>query len=186
MSAVPLENSGHWDTSALSYYRARYYDPQAGRFSSEDPLEFDAQDGFNFYIYAANNPSLLVDPLGLSSLVFNRKNGTLTLYDKDGVPVATCTAHNNTTRTSGGPWPNGTYPFGYHNNHTADPNGPYGSYGIDVFRVPGRPGIGVHSGRANKGGPSAKTLGCVRTDDNCMQKIMNLQASDPMRTITVQ
>jgi len=31
----------------VSYYRARYYDPAAGRFLSEDPVEF--QGGINFY-----------------------------------------------------------------------------------------------------------------------------------------
>ena len=31
----------------LYYYRARYYDPAAGRFLSEDPVEF--QGGINFY-----------------------------------------------------------------------------------------------------------------------------------------
>ena len=168
------------------YCRARYYNPIIGRFISEEPLGFNANDGSNFYRYVQNNPLLLVDPFGLSSLVFNRNNGTLTLYDKDGNVILTCTAHNNTTGSSNGPWPNGTYPYGYHNNHTPDPNGPYGSYGIDVFSVPGRPGIGVHSGRANKGGPNAPTLGCVRTNNNCMQQITDFQATDPMQSITIQ
>jgi len=63
MSAVPLENSGHWDTSALSYYRARYYDPQSGRFASEDPVGFNA--GIHFYKYVKNQPLDYLDPLGL-------------------------------------------------------------------------------------------------------------------------
>ena len=37
-----------------SYYRARYYDPTAGRFLSEDPTGFMA--GMNFYAYVTNNP----------------------------------------------------------------------------------------------------------------------------------
>ena len=40
---------------AVSYYRARYYDPQAGRFLSEDPLGFGG-NGTNFYAYAGNDP----------------------------------------------------------------------------------------------------------------------------------
>ncbi len=32
------------------YYRARYYDPEIGRFFSEDPLGFAAGD-VNFYSY---------------------------------------------------------------------------------------------------------------------------------------
>jgi len=43
--------------------RARYYDPEARRFVSEDPLGLDA--GVNLYAYCENNPLRLVDPLGL-------------------------------------------------------------------------------------------------------------------------
>jgi RHS repeat-associated protein len=170
--------------TGLRYYRFRYFDPTIGRFISEDPIGFDG--GINFYQYVQNNPSLLIDPFGLSSMTFNRANGTLTLYDKNGNVVAVCTAANNTTRSSNGHWPNGTYPFSSHNNHPPDPNGPYGSYGIDVFDVPGRTGMGVHSGRENKGGPNHPTLGCVRTDDNCMKQITDWQAHDPMTDITIK
>ena len=44
--------------------RARYYDPAAGRFISEDPLGFDGGD-VNLYVYAGNNPVNRVDPEGL-------------------------------------------------------------------------------------------------------------------------
>lgn len=50
------------DTGML-YYRARFYDPEAGRFISEDPIQFDG--GWNFYAYVVNNPINLRDPLGL-------------------------------------------------------------------------------------------------------------------------
>jgi len=49
--------------ASASYYRARYYDPQAGRFSSEDPLLF-LSGGPNFYPYTANNPVYWRDPSG--------------------------------------------------------------------------------------------------------------------------
>ena len=45
------------------YYRARYYDPQVGRFISEDPTDFSGS-GTNFYAYVRNNPMDLADPLG--------------------------------------------------------------------------------------------------------------------------
>jgi len=48
---------------ARKYYRARYYDPSVGRFLSEDP-EGEPGAGSRF-IYAANNPARLSDPLGL-------------------------------------------------------------------------------------------------------------------------
>lgn len=48
--------------SGLYYFRARYYDPQLGRFVSEDPLRFAG--GINFYQFARNNPLNLFDPMG--------------------------------------------------------------------------------------------------------------------------
>jgi RHS repeat-associated protein len=44
-------------------YRARYFDPQSGRFISEDPVRFVA--GQDFYAYVQNTPTNLNDPLGL-------------------------------------------------------------------------------------------------------------------------
>jgi RHS repeat-associated protein len=49
--------------TGLYYYRARYYDPSAGRFLSEDPLGFTGEA--NFYRYAGNDVANLTDPLGL-------------------------------------------------------------------------------------------------------------------------
>jgi RHS repeat-associated protein len=52
-----------WDQeTALYYYRARYYDPQIGRFISEDPIRFHG--GINFYDYVFNSPTTLRDPRG--------------------------------------------------------------------------------------------------------------------------
>lgn len=48
---------------AASYYRARYYDPAAGRFLGEDPEAFLA--GTNFYSYVGNDPIEWTDPSGL-------------------------------------------------------------------------------------------------------------------------
>jgi RHS repeat-associated protein len=50
--------------TGLMYYRARWYDPQQGRFLSEDPIGM--LGGLNLYGYVANNPLSLVDPMGLS------------------------------------------------------------------------------------------------------------------------
>jgi RHS repeat-associated protein len=50
----------------FSYHRARYYDPQARRFISEDPIGLE--DGINLYAYVKNNPVNLVDPMGLKDL----------------------------------------------------------------------------------------------------------------------
>ena len=50
--------------TGLTYYRARWLDPQVGRFTSEDPIQFDG--GSNWYGYAENDPIQFSDPTGLS------------------------------------------------------------------------------------------------------------------------
>jgi RHS repeat-associated protein len=52
--------------TGLYYYRARYYDPSAGRFLSQDPIYFGG--GINFYNYASDSPTNFSDPTGLLSL----------------------------------------------------------------------------------------------------------------------
>ena len=51
------------DGTGLYYYRARYYNPNWGRFISEDPAGF--RGGSNLYRYVGNNPASRRDPLGL-------------------------------------------------------------------------------------------------------------------------
>jgi RHS repeat-associated protein len=45
------------------YFRARFYDPIAGRFSQHDPLGF-VGDSVNTYRYVRNMPTILTDPTG--------------------------------------------------------------------------------------------------------------------------
>jgi RHS repeat-associated protein len=59
-----MYTSREWEKEWGAYfYRARYYDPQAGRFLNEDPIEFMAGD-VNFYRYVFNSPVAFVDPNG--------------------------------------------------------------------------------------------------------------------------
>jgi RHS repeat-associated protein len=62
--AQPFRYTGReWDAeTGLYYYRARYFDPSAGRFLSEDPIRF--QGGANFYRYTHNSPLNWIDPSG--------------------------------------------------------------------------------------------------------------------------
>lgn len=53
--------------TGLYYYRARYYDPTAGRFLSEDPTHFEG--GKNFYVYAVSDPVNGIDPFGLNTTI---------------------------------------------------------------------------------------------------------------------
>ncbi len=50
--------------SGLQYSRARFYDPQIGRFISEDPIGFAGGD-VNLYGYVKNSPLKKKDPSGL-------------------------------------------------------------------------------------------------------------------------
>jgi RHS repeat-associated protein len=52
------------ELTGLLYSRDRWYDPQQGRFLSEDPIGFAG--GLNAYAYVANNPLSFTDPSGQS------------------------------------------------------------------------------------------------------------------------
>lgn len=58
------------EMTGLYYYRARWYDPETGRFISEDPIGF--KGGINFYAYVENNPINFNDPLGLQKNCCNK------------------------------------------------------------------------------------------------------------------
>ncbi len=73
-------------------------------------------------------------------------------------------------------------------SHPADPNGPFGSYGIIRFNVPGHVGIGVHSGEAqaaHRPGPPHWTMGCIRTSDDGMHAISNAMKVDALTVVEV-
>ncbi len=46
----------------LYYYRARYYRPDLGRFTSKDPMGMI--DGTNMVVYVRNKPTIYDDPYG--------------------------------------------------------------------------------------------------------------------------
>jgi RHS repeat-associated protein len=66
-SGPPPETRGYEYTgkkrdsaTGLYYFAQRYYDPEIGRFITEDP----AKDGMNWFVYCRNNPLKYVDPDG--------------------------------------------------------------------------------------------------------------------------
>jgi len=83
--------------SSASYYRARYYDPASGRFLSEDPIGFSG--GINFYEYAGNAPTMLVDPRGFQqSSTASQLNDLLDWMFGTWVPSGTYHSNDPVTR----------------------------------------------------------------------------------------
>ncbi|MDE7256568.1 MAG: RHS repeat-associated core domain-containing protein [Clostridia bacterium] len=64
----------YYDTETELYYlQTRYYDPEIGRFISQDSIEYadpETINGLNLYAYCGNNPVMNVDPNGTSVIAF--------------------------------------------------------------------------------------------------------------------
>ena len=55
------------EENGLYYLQTRYYDPEVGRFISQDDVSYLAPDsinGLNLYAYCSNNPVMATDPTG--------------------------------------------------------------------------------------------------------------------------
>jgi RHS repeat-associated protein len=70
-------------TTGLQYNRTRYYDPATGRWTSEDPIGFQAGDS-NLYRYVGNNPTNAIDPKG-TDIIY--------LMTREGSPIAQLAGH---------------------------------------------------------------------------------------------
>ena len=58
-------NGQYYDEeSGLYYLRNRYYNPELGRFMTEDP----AKDGLNWYIYCNNDPVNMADQWAIGTV----------------------------------------------------------------------------------------------------------------------
>jgi len=74
------------DSSGLTYFGARYYDPSSGRFITVDPIG----SGNNWYAYANNNPMKFIDPAGLSATTSDMPppgSGAETIVTPDTRPI---------------------------------------------------------------------------------------------------
>jgi hypothetical protein len=75
--------------------------------------------------------------------------------------------------------------------HQAGANGKFGSNGAFKFDVPGRKNMEVHSGRRDKTdkwghhGYKYVTLGCIRTTDEAMKQINDINKTDKLQNIEV-
>jgi hypothetical protein len=127
-----------------------------------------------------------------AKLIFDGRTHQITLIGSDGEAQGTWPAYNNVDRHARlTHLQNRTYTVGDRNaphRHAASADGPYGLHGIIRFDVPGHPGIGVHSGRANARhlpGPAHPTMGCIRTSDEAMRTIVVFMRDSPVITIEV-
>ncbi len=182
--------------TGLTKFGARDYDAEAGRWTSKDPILFNGGDT-NLFGYTFSDPVNFIDPSGLSRLDFSRGGGYIDVYPGgEGTygPPQRFPAGNNTVNPGGdpltpesfGPAPNGTFPVGPYRPKDGDPNGSYGSGIFPITLPPGpggvpRTGVGLHSGRENRGGPNAKTQGCIRTTEPALDAIRN----DPPTSIRI-
>ncbi len=133
----------------------------------------------------------------MSWLLFRRSQGLIELFegtppaiphDFIGPPIGSWPAHNDTTSSSEGPWPDGVFDWSHYNAHEEMGFAPgcyataYGCEGIHVFEVDGRAGMGVHAGRTHgePGHLGGKTLGCIRVPADAMTIINSVHNADPL------
>ncbi|MBJ9163454.1 RHS repeat protein [Citrobacter farmeri] len=114
----PLRLPGQWydEESGLHYNRHRYYDPQQGRYITQNPIGL--KGGWNLYSYPMN-PTINIDPLGLYQMCHRKfdpvpvpyarhcyikfEDGTTSSFDNKGVHAdpapnksgTICTDHQN-------------------------------------------------------------------------------------------
>ena len=91
----PIRFQGQWrdDESGLYYNRYRYYDPQMGRYVTQDPIGLTG--GVNVYSYPTN-PTIITDPLELA-LKYDTIDQNYHYYSTEG---EICTVDNVCTMDS--------------------------------------------------------------------------------------
>ena len=123
-------------TTGIYYDHARYYDPNTGRFVSQDPDGFVAGDT-NLYRYVQNQPTGANDPSGMQIGLFNL--APQYHMDQNGNLVIDVTAPTGGNRENGGGGRQGTY-----GGQLAGPNTP------GINGNPYSPGQRPYSGRGGK------------------------------------
>jgi RHS repeat-associated protein len=104
----PVRFPGQWfdEETGLHYNRYRYYDPQAGRYISCDPIR--TLGGFNLYAYA-QNPINWFDPGGLCPTNPGASDRLPPLKGKSAAAIKKILAKAGFTKTSNATNPNETW-----------------------------------------------------------------------------
>jgi len=97
--------------TGLHYNYFRYYDPETGRYLRSDPIGLVG--GLNTYAYAEDNPTNLIDPLGLDSYrcrrTLTRKPGQGTLYGRATQHWYSCVILDDGSQICGGHTASGSF-----------------------------------------------------------------------------
>lgn len=113
-------------------------------------------------------------------LVFDRAASLLHILTANG--ALSWRAENNAQRSSRGPWPVGVFEpevLVQVGGEDANPSGTFGPVFVR-YSVPGRVGMGLHSGRRDdpdglgRTGPGHATNGCIRTSDEATGELLRL------------
>ncbi|MCX6544155.1 MAG: hypothetical protein NTV05_07030 [Acidobacteria bacterium] len=187
--------------TGLDYFGARYYRPQVGRFTTIDPVYTWSENltdpqRWNRYAYAKDNPLRFIDTDGRSSIVFNGKDNRLYFFDKDGNLIGSWDATNRPSpELTIGRLADGVYDFldttttrGFGDESPNSRLGTYGIFAVEPFMGEDggmHTGVGIHSGRLNRGGYLWWTNGCIRTTDEAMMTIAYTAPSDPLTSLAV-
>lgn len=140
------------EETGLHYNWNRYYDPNTGRYTQEDPVGFEAGDE-NFYRYVGNGPVVGYDPFGLYDFDdFLRDSGNFSAGFGDNLTFGLTAwirkklndGHDNVDKCStaykGGGWAGDAWLVAAGGAGTARAAG----YGVNFMKYPNAKGVGMN------------------------------------------
>jgi RHS repeat-associated protein len=126
------------ESHGLYYMRARYYDPEVGRFINKDPIGYAG--GMNLFGYVGGNPVNFIDPWGLFTIVVSDPGGRN--GPTYGATITVTSDSGQTVTVAGSSWPNPNNPSPGVASGTYDAiYSPTGHHGIS-------PGVRLENGNA--------------------------------------